>query len=159
MRRAALLLVLGLALSASPAAGQAPLKPPSPQLQAELLRVRRVVWLAWFRGDRRTLAELLPADLIAINGDSENWEHQGDALRSAETFLAEGGKLIKLEFPTTEFQVYGDVAVLYSRYSVDFEIGGHTFTQSGRATEIFRRVKGRWVNTGWHLDRGPAGGP
>jgi ketosteroid isomerase-like protein len=74
-------------------------------------------------------------------------------------FLADGGKLLKLEFPTTEFQVYGDVAVLYSRYTVDFEIGGNSFTQSGRATEVFRRVKGRWVNTGWHLDRGPAAGP
>jgi hypothetical protein len=152
------LVLLGAALLGPRAQGQATVKPPSPQLQAELLRVRQAVWLAWFKGDRRALAELLPADLIAINGDSQEWEHQPDALRSAEAFLSQGGKLIKLEFPTTEFQVYGDVAVLYSRYTVDFEIEGHTFTQSGRATEIFRRAKGRWLNTGWHLDRGPAEG-
>ena len=157
MLRATFLLMLGAVLLAPPAQGQAAVRPTSPQLQTELLLVRQAVWLAWFKGDRRALAELLPAELIAINGDSEDWEHQGDALHSAERFLADGGKLVELEFPTTEFQVYGDVAVLYSRYTVDFEIGGKRFTQSGRATEIFRRVKGRWVNTGWHLDRGPAG--
>jgi hypothetical protein len=158
MCRATLLVALGMALLAPPAAGQAAVRPPSPRLQAELLRVREAVWLAWFNGDRQALGELLPVDLIAINRDTESWEHQGDALQSAETFIAEGGKLVKLEFPSTEFQVYGEVAVLYSRYSVEFELGGKSYTQSGRATEIFRRVKGHWINAGWHLDRGPAGG-
>jgi opacity protein-like surface antigen len=150
---AALGVVLGTV--APSAAAQAPPKPISPQLQAELVQVRQAVWLAWFKGDRGSLGDLLSDDLVAINADAEAWEHKGDALHSGERFAADGGELVHLEFPTTEFQVYGDVAVLYSTYAVQFRQRGQSFTQSGRSTEIFRRVKKRWVNTGWHLDLGP----
>jgi ketosteroid isomerase-like protein len=137
------------------AEAQAAPKPVAPQVQAELMQVRQAVWLAWFKGDRRALADLLSDDLVAINADAEAWEHKGDALHSGESFAADGGELVHLEFPTTEFQVYGDIAVLYSNYAVEFRERGQTFTQSGRSTEIFHRVKKRWVNTGWHLDLGP----
>lgn len=148
-------LALVVASAAPPAEAQAAPKPVAPQLRAELLQARQAVWLAWFKGDRRTLADLLSDDLVAINAEAEAWEHKGDALHSGESFAADGGELVHLEFPATEFQVYGDIAVLYSTYAVEFRQRGQTFTQSGRSTEIFHRVKKRWVNTGWHLDLGP----
>jgi ketosteroid isomerase-like protein len=148
-------LALVMAGGVRSAAAQAAPKPVAPQVQAELLQARQAVWLAWFKGDRRALADLLSDDLVAINADTSVWEHKGDALHSGEAFAADGGELVHLEFPTTELQVYGDVAVLYSTYTVEFRQRGQTFMQSGRSTEIFHRVKKRWVNTGWHLDLGP----
>ena len=145
-----------LALLAGGASAQVPAaRPVPPQVQAELLQARQAVWVAWFKGDRRAMTDLLTADLVAINGDNDAWEHLGDALHSGEEFAANGGELVRLEFPDTEFQLYGDVAILYSRYVVEFRMKGQSFSQSGRCTEIFRRVKKRWLNTGWHLDLGP----
>jgi len=67
---------------------------------------------------------------------------------------AGGGKLISLKFDRTEIQVYGDVAVLYSLFTLETEEGSKRKRSSGRATEIFRRNGDTWVNTGWHLDSG-----
>jgi hypothetical protein len=50
--------------------------------------------------------------------------------------------------------VYGGTAILYSLYSCETEKQGRRETSSGRATEVFVRRGGRWVNTGWHLDSG-----
>jgi ketosteroid isomerase-like protein len=121
---------------------------------AELLRVREAVWRAWFADDRAKLEEILPEDTIAINNGAEKWEHRAEILESAKHFAAGGGKLIHLSFPHVEVQSFGDVAILYSLWTAEIEVAGQHSVNSGRATEIFVRRNGQWLNTGWHLDSG-----
>jgi hypothetical protein len=72
----------------------------------------------------------------------------------AAQFAKDGGKLVKLEFPKTEIQVYGFTAVVYSSYLYELENRGKRAQQSGRVTEVFVLRKGQWVNPGWHMDSG-----
>lgn len=124
-----------------------------PEDKKELLSAREVVWRAWFANDSARLAELVPAELIAID-PSEKWENRDEVLAGAKDFANQGGKLVRLEFPQTEIQMYGYTVILYSKYLYEIEIGGKRSTHSGRATEMFVDRQGKWVNVGWHLDSG-----
>jgi len=72
-------------------------------------------------------------------------------LDHSRAFAASGGKLTRLEFPTTEMQAYGNTVILYSSYVMELETGGQTQTERGMATEIFLNRDGKWVHTGWQL--------
>ncbi|HEU4387091.1 MAG TPA: nuclear transport factor 2 family protein, partial [Blastocatellia bacterium] len=120
----------------------------------QLLEAREAVWRAYFANDRAALEKLIPDETIAINAGDNNWEGRKAILDGSERFARGGGKLVKLEFPRTEIQVYGYTAIVYSNYSYELEIGGQHYPQSGRATEIFVLRKGQWVNPGWHMDGG-----
>jgi ketosteroid isomerase-like protein len=124
------------------------------QDDAELLRVRETVWRAWFAGDTNALKELVPPETIVISGGEEQWKHQSDVLRSSAEFHAKGGKLIQLEFPRTEVQHFGNVAVVWSTYALEIEMNGKRSPDSGRVTEIFVWRDGHWMNPGWHTDAG-----
>ncbi|HJY86412.1 MAG TPA: nuclear transport factor 2 family protein, partial [Candidatus Acidoferrales bacterium] len=80
------------------------------------------------------------------------WKHQAEVLQSAAEFHAAGGKLISLEFPRTEVQHFGDVAITWSEYVLEVEVGGKRSKSSGRVTEIFVKRNGQWTNPGWHTD-------
>jgi len=118
----------------------------------QLLRVRETVWRAWFAGDTKTLKELIPPETIVMSGGEEQWKHQADVLRTAAEFHAKGGKLVRLEFPRTEVQHFGDVAIVWSSYVLETELDGKRSPDSGRVTEIFVWQHGRWTNPGWHTD-------
>ena len=122
------------------------------QDDGELLRVRESVWRAWFAGDTKTLQQLVPPDTIVMSGGDEKWKHQGDVLRSAIEFHAKRGKLLRLDFPRTEVQHFGDVAIVWSSYTLETEMDGKRTASSSRVTEIFVRHHGRWTNPGWHTD-------
>lgn len=126
----------------------------TPELRRELLTVREAVWRAWFNNDRDAMKVYFPADTLAINAGEEDWVDQAAVLSSALAFTKQGGKLVRLEFPRTEIQLYGDVAILYSLYVFETETAGKRQTTAGRATEVFVRRQGRWVNPGWHTDSG-----
>jgi ketosteroid isomerase-like protein len=117
-----------------------------------LLEAREAVWRAYFAGDRAALEKLLPEELLTIDAGSDKWGNRQGTLEGSAQFAANGGKLIRLEFPKTEIQAYGDVAIVYSDYSYEIEQGGKPFTNSGRATEVFVYRNGAWVNPSWHLD-------
>ena len=119
-----------------------------------ILKAREAVWRAWFAGDIPTLQRLVPAETIVISGGEEAWKHQAEVLQSSEAFHASGGKLVKLEFPHTEVQRFGDVAVTWSTYRLEMEMKGKRSVDAGRATEIFMLRDGQWVNPGWHTDSG-----
>ena len=121
---------------------------------AELLRIREKVWRAWFAGDTDTLTELVPPETIVMSGGEEQWKHQADVLRTSAEFHAKGGKLIQLEFPRTEVQHFGNVAVVWSSYKLEIEVDGKRSPDSGRVTEIFVRRDGHGANPGWHTDAG-----
>ena len=120
--------------------------------QAQLLQVRETVWRAWFANDRKNLEELVPEGSIAINSGEEKWQHHAEILQSAAEFQASGGKLVRLEFPRTEVQRFGDVAVTYSQYVYETEVQGRRSVRSGRVTEVFVLRHGKWTNPGWHTD-------
>jgi len=119
---------------------------------ADLLKVRETVWRAWFADDIPTLRDLVPSDTIVMSSGESQWKLQADVLREADEFHAEGGKLVSLEFPRTEVQRYGDVAIVWSVYVLEIETNGKRSQSSGRASEIFVLRNGRWTNPGWHTD-------
>lgn len=118
----------------------------------QLLRVREEVWRSWFANDASTLRELVPPGTIVISSGEPEWKHQPEVLQSAVDFQAQGGKLVRLEFPRTEIQRFGDVAILYSKYIVETEMKGKRSVSAGRATEVFVLHNGQWTNPGWHTD-------
>jgi hypothetical protein len=124
------------------------------QNDEKLLHVRETVWRAWFAGDTKTLEGLIPPESIVMSGGEEKWKNQADVLHSAAEFHANGGKLVRLEFPHTEVQHFGDVAIVWSQYLAETETNGKRSLDSGRITEIFVRRHGQWTNPGWHTDAG-----
>jgi ketosteroid isomerase-like protein len=120
--------------------------------EEQLLQVRETVWRAWFAGDTKTLEQLVPPETIVMSGGEEKWKNQADVLRGAVEFHADGGKLVRLEFPRTQVQHFGDVAIVWSSFIVETEVNGKRSASSGRATEIFVWQRGRWTNPGWHTD-------
>jgi ketosteroid isomerase-like protein len=126
---------------------------PDPAMK-QLLEAREAVWRAYFANDRPALEKLIPEETIAINAGDNTWENRNAILEGAARFAKSGGKLVKLEFPKTELQVYGYTAVVYSNYLYELESGGQRYQQSGRVTEVFVLRKGQWVNPGWHMDSG-----
>ncbi len=119
---------------------------------APILQCREAVWRAWFANDTKTLAELVPAEAIAISPSEDEWKNQADIVREAAEFQAQGGKLIRLEFPRTRIQRYGDAAFVYSQFLLETETNGKRSVSTGRATEVFVMRNGRWINPGWHTD-------
>ena len=117
-----------------------------------LLKVREAVWRCWFANDASTLRKLVPPGTIVISAGEPQWKHQSEVLQSAFDFQAQGGRLIRLEFPRTEIQRFGDVAILYSQYIVETEMKGKRSVSAGRATEVFVLQHGQWSNPGWHTD-------
>ena len=132
----------------------AALRPVGEQMKKRLLDAREAVWRAYFAGDRATLEKLIPEETVAIEASDNNWSNRQTILNGADEFAKGGGKLIKLDFPKTEIQVYGSTAVLYSNYAYELEARGQHVNQQGRVTEVFVLRKGQWVNPGWHMDSG-----
>ena len=116
-----------------------------------LLEAREAVWRAYFAGNRAALEKLLPEELLTVEAGGQ-WGNRQAVLESSAQFAAGGGKLVRLEFPKTEIQAYGYVAIVYSTYVYEIEQGGKPFTNTGRATEVFVYRNGAWVNPSWHLD-------
>jgi ketosteroid isomerase-like protein len=129
-------------------------RPLPEQMKKGLLDAREAVWRAYFAGDRVTLEKLIPEETVAIEAGDNNWSTRQTILDGSAQFAKSGGKLIKLEFPKTEIQVYGYTAVVYSNYAYELESGGHQIIRTGRVTEVFVLRKGQWVNPGWHMDSG-----
>src|SRR5215475_9548446 len=124
----------------------------TPQIRERVLAAREAVWKAYFANDRAALERLIPAEAIAIDGGSSEWSNKAAILAGAKRFADSGRKLLRLEFPKTEMQIYGDAIIVYTTYLYEVEANGKRMTQSGRGTEIFVRRGNELVNAGWHLD-------
>ena len=136
----------------SVAARHSMLRPLDDSEKKDLLAAREAVWRAWFAGDHAALEKLLPAELLTIEPGGSAWGNRQTTLESSARFAASGGKLIRLEFPKTEIQAYGYVAIVYSDYTFEIEQGGKSSVNSGRATEVFVHHNGAWVSPSWHMD-------
>ena len=125
-----------------------------PEMRRRILTAREAVWKAYFTNDRAALEKLIPEEAIAIEDGSEQWSNRATILAGAKYFADSGAKLIRLEFPKTEMQIYGNTVVIYTTYVYEIEANGKREVKSGRGTEIFVRRGSDLVNTGWHLDSG-----
>jgi len=83
----------------------------TPEMRQRILAAREAVWKAWFSNDRAALERLIPEETIAIDDGQEGWSDRAAILANAKRFTDSGGKLVKLEFPKTEIQVYGNTVV------------------------------------------------
>lgn len=119
--------------------------------RASLMKAREAVWRAWFGGDQPALLKLLPPELITIEPGSPAFGTRETTLEGSKGFAAGGGKLTRLAFPSTEIQVYGNTAILYTSYEMDLTTGGQSHAEHGMATEVFVMKDGQWLNTGWQL--------
>lgn len=126
--------------------------PINPQIRKAILDARESVWRAYFTNDRKTLEKLIPEETIAINEVGGNWSDRAAILASAQRFADSGAKLVRLEFPKTEMQIYGNTVILYTTYLYELERDGKRTTVSGRGTEMFVQRDNALVNVGWHLD-------
>ena len=126
----------------------------TPEIRQHILTARDAVWKAWFTNDRAALEKLLPEELIALGDDGESWSDRAKVLADAKSFVDSGGKLVRLEFPKTEIQVYGNTVLVYTTYVYEIEVNGKRNTSSGRATEMFVRRGDTLVNVGWHMAPG-----
>ena len=123
-----------------------------PEIRQRILTAREAVWKAWFANDRVTLEKLVPEEVIAINAEEGDWSDRAAVLDGAKRFAESGGKLVKIEFPKTEIQVYGNTVLVYTTYVYEIDMNGKRTTSKGRATEMFVRRGDELVNVGWHMD-------
>ena len=126
----------------------------SPEIRQRILAAREAVWRAWFANDRPALEKLIPEEVIAIDNGQDGWSDRAAILAGAQRFVESGGKLVRLEFPKTEIQVYGNTILIYTTYVYETDIKGSRAPASGRATEMFVRRGDELVNVGWHMDSG-----
>lgn len=126
----------------------------TPQIRQRILAAREAVWKAWFTNDRAALEKLIPEETIALDNGGEGWADRTAVLAAAKRFVDSGGKLVRLEFPKTEIQVYGNTIIIYTTYIYETDVNGNRSTASGRATEMFVRRGEDLVNVGWHMDSG-----
>ena len=118
-----------------------------------LFVAREAVWRAWFAGDTAALSKLVPPELITIDPGSDTFGTHTSNLAGSRGFAGSGGKLLRLVFPRTEIQAYGNTVILYTTYEMELHAGGKPTTERGVATEVFVRRDGEWINTGWQLAR------
>jgi hypothetical protein len=154
MRTAVASFAVALLISAAPLSSQEFGPAPDAATQREILTIREQAWRTWFANDRAGFERVVPDELIALGWDGGPWGDRNQTLADMAEFATSGMQLAALEFPRNVFQQYGDAVILYTRFRLvltDREGGTHETT--GRGTEIFVRRNGRWIHTGWHLDR------
>jgi hypothetical protein len=125
------------------------------EVRKELLDARETAWRAFFQPDQAHLERILGPELIAIQQSEEKWQDRDRLLRLAKGISEQGVQIMRLEFPRTEIQLFGDTAILYYTYIFETGAKGRSVVDEGRGTEVFVYRDGRWVDVGWHLDNGP----
>lgn len=123
------------------------------QTRKAILEAREAIWRAYFNNDQTALKRLLPEDTLVLGGGKDApFLKRQHILEAAQQQAAGQTKLVRLEFPHTDMQIYGDTAIIYTTYRLEFESPQkERHVQEGRATEIFVRRDGRWLNPGWHM--------
>ena len=124
----------------------------TPEIRQQVLTGREAVWRAYFSNDRAALQRLIPEEVIALDSGSKTWSDRAAIIGGAQGFADSGGKLVRLEFPKTEIQIYGHTVIVYTTYLYEIELNGKRTVESGRGTEMFIRRGNDLVNVGWHLD-------
>jgi Domain of unknown function (DUF4440) len=124
------------------------------KVRRELLDARDTAWRSFFQKDLTVVERILAPELIAIQQNSDKWDDRTRLIGLAKAMNEQGVQLLRLEFPRTEIQLFGDTAILYYTYVFETGLKGKSVVDGGRGTEVFVRRDGKWVDVGWHLDNG-----
>jgi hypothetical protein len=124
------------------------------EVRRELLNARDTAWRSFFQKDLTVLEKILAPELIAIQQNSDKWDDRTRLLALAKAMNEQGVQLLRLEFPRTEIQLFGDTAILYYTYIFETGLKSKSVVDGGRGTEVFVRRDGKWIDVGWHLDNG-----
>jgi hypothetical protein len=124
-------------------------------VRKELLEARETAWRSFFQKDPAVVERILAPELIAIQQNSDRWDNRSRLIALAKAMNEQGVQLLRLEFPRTEIQLFGDTAILYYTYIFETGLKGKSVVDGGRGTEVFVRRDGKWIDVGWHLDNGP----
>jgi hypothetical protein len=124
------------------------------EARKELLDARETAWRSFFRKDLDVVGRILAPELIAIQQNSDRWDNRTRLIALAKAMNEQGVQLLRLEFPHTEIQQFGDTAILYYTYIFETGLKGKSVVDGGRGTEVFVHRDGKWVDVGWHLDNG-----
>jgi hypothetical protein len=121
--------------------------------RAEILAARDAIWRAWFANDTAALGRLLPRSTTA--GEGGGWETRDEIVAESARSAASGRRLVSLRFDDTRIHTNGNVAVVFSNYSLELEGNGQRGTVTGNASEVFVRTDGIWRNPFWYLGPPP----
>ncbi len=128
----------------------------SEQTRQELFDAREAAWRSFFVADPAAAIEksISPA-VIAIQQNEERWDNRAHLIAVSRAMQKQNIKLIRIEFPRTEVQLFAETAILYYSYIFETGVEGkESWIDTGRGTEMFVRHDGRWIDVGWHLDNG-----
>jgi hypothetical protein len=67
-------------------------------------------------GSGQGIEKALGAEVIAIQQSEKEWDNRTHLIEVAKAIQKQGIKLLRLEFPRTEIQLFGDSAILYYTY-------------------------------------------
>src|SRR5262249_48244903 len=112
--------VFGIALFAAVMSGTGLQVAADAAIEPEGLVAREAAWRAFYDGDVKALRESLPEDFIGINMNDGPFADRTKTLDASRAFHERGGRLVRLAFPETQAQRFGDVVVLYGRFEVVF---------------------------------------
>nr|AUN37301.1 hypothetical protein [uncultured bacterium] len=124
---------------------------PAENSKQAILATREAVWKAWFAGDVEKLGKMIPDEIVSVEGPKKEWENRAAMLAASKAFVASGARLIRLEFPKTDVQFYGNTIVLFTSYSYDIQKDGKKSTITGKGVETFIIRGQKLLNIGWIL--------
>ena len=78
------------------------------EVRRELLDARETAWRSFFQKDLAVVERILAPELIAIQENSEHWGNRTRMIAMAKAMNEQGVHLLRLEFPRTEIQLFGD---------------------------------------------------
>jgi hypothetical protein len=117
--------------------------------RAGVLAARDDIWRAWFANDTAALRRLLPRSATA--GEGGNWESREEIVAGSLRSASSGRRLVGIRFDDTRIHARGNVAVVFSNYTMELEQEGRRSTVTGSASEVFVRTDGIWQNPFWYL--------
>lgn len=116
---------------------------------AELLRLEKVWMEAWVRKNRTALEALLTEDFTMRSAatddliDREEWVRAAMGPATVESF----------HFADFHLQVYGDAAVVHSRFSQKGSTAGNEWSGEFFLTDVWVRFGGHWRVASRHSSR------
>lgn len=119
----------------------------SEPIRVALFAAREAVWRAYFTGDSAALVRLLPDTMTAMP------RTRAEIIEDARSVVATGTKFVGIEFSDDRMFLLGEVAIMWSRYTVRLTNGaGAAQREEGCPIELFVRRGDGWINPYWHLD-------